>query len=212
MGVDSGRIAQPVSCLSDGERPPDEKAADQNRFGFRTRSGAQRIASVLPQPGDGGRLGVEAGYQGHGLSVASITKTLPACSPRSTSLIRAYRAWGWRFGDATPPLQSLAAACALRSANRGRTQRSLNLVSRRSRRFGLSPECPTLFGADGVGDQLHEIRCCIERGGVAGTLNLLRSRSGNGRCQRASQADDVVGAPGAVAAHYGDRNIREIGR
>jgi hypothetical protein len=52
----------------------------------------------------------------------------------------------------------------------------------------------------------------IEGGGVAGIFDLLRSGSGDGRCQGAGQADDAVGAAGAVAAHDGDRNFRKIGR
>ena len=76
----------------------------------------------------------------------------------------------------------------------------------------LSPERRTLFGGDDAGDQLHEIERCIEGGGVAGTFNLMRSGSGDGRCQGAGQADDAVGAACALAAHDGDRNIRQIRR
>src|SRR5438067_2289835 len=57
-----------------------------------------------------------------------------------------------------------------------------------------------LFGGDGVGDQQYELM--LHRGnGVSGAFNLLRSCSGDGRCERAGQAADAVGVSVRVVAH-----------
>ena len=46
----------------------------------------------------------------------------------------------------------------------------------------------------GVGDELHEVSCCIEGGGVASPFDSMRSRSGNGRGERSDEPEHAVGA------------------
>jgi hypothetical protein len=101
------------------------------------------------------------------------------------------------------------------STHRWRTWYDLPLASRGKRVSAsrtLSPECPRLVGGDGVGDQLHEVGCCIEGGGVARAFDLLCCGGGYGPLPPSGSGGRCCWGCGRVAAHNGDRNIREIGR